>query len=103
MRAAIYARVSTPRQARDLKIDQQVARLERYVQRKGWSLDRERVYLDEGYSGVSLNRPGLATPCATRRRWPSSRWSWSPLPTDSLASTSTRYCSSKNCRGAAVG
>jgi DNA invertase Pin-like site-specific DNA recombinase len=59
MRAAIYARVSTPRQARDLKIDQQVARLERYVQRKGWSLDRERVYLDEGYSGASLNRPGL--------------------------------------------
>src|ERR671921_536575 len=59
MRAAIYARVSTPRQARDLKIDQQVARLERYAQRKGWSLDRERVYLDEGYSGASLNRPGL--------------------------------------------
>src|ERR687890_783081 len=59
MRAAIYARVSTLRQAWDLKIDQQVARLERYVQRKGCSLDRERVYLDEGYSGASLNRPGL--------------------------------------------
>src|SRR5829696_7186686 len=59
MRAAIYARVSTPRQARDLKTDQQVARLERYAQRKGWSLDRECVYLDEGYSGASLNRPGL--------------------------------------------
>jgi site-specific DNA recombinase len=59
MRAAIYARVSTPRQARALKTDQQVARLERYAQRKGWSLHRQRVYLDEGYSGASLNRPGL--------------------------------------------
>ena len=59
MRAAIYARVSTPRQARDRKTDQQVARLERHAERKGWDLDGERVYLDEGYSGASLNRPGL--------------------------------------------
>lgn len=59
MRAAIYARVSTPRQARDRNTDQQVARLERYAEQKGWVLDGERVYLDEGYSGASLNRPGL--------------------------------------------
>jgi DNA invertase Pin-like site-specific DNA recombinase len=36
MRAAIYARVSTPRQARESKTDQQVARLERYAEQKGW-------------------------------------------------------------------
>jgi site-specific DNA recombinase len=59
MRAAIYARVSTPRQARDQNTDQQVARLERYAEQKGWVLDGERIYLDEGYSGASLNRPGL--------------------------------------------
>lgn len=59
MRAAIYARVSTPRQARDRKTDQQVARLEHYAEQKGWALDGERVYLDEGHSGASLNRPGL--------------------------------------------
>jgi site-specific DNA recombinase len=59
MHAAIYARVSTPRQARDHKTDQQVRRLEHYAQQKGWVLDGERVYLDEGYSGASLNRPGL--------------------------------------------
>ena len=59
MRAAIYARVSTPRQARDRKTDQQVARLERHVERQGWALDGAHVYLDEGYSGASLNRPGL--------------------------------------------
>ena len=59
MRAAIYARVSTPRQARDRKTDQQVARLEQHAQRQGWVLDGGRVYLDEGYSGASLKRPGL--------------------------------------------
>jgi site-specific DNA recombinase len=59
MRAAIYARVSTPRQARHRKTDQQLARLERYAERQGWVLDGGRVYLDEGYSGASLNRPGL--------------------------------------------
>ncbi len=59
MRVAIYARVSTPRQARDQKTDQQVQRLKQYATQKGWTLDRERVYLDEGYSGASLNRPGL--------------------------------------------
>ncbi len=36
MHAAIYARVSTPRQARDRKTDQQVARLEHYAEQKGW-------------------------------------------------------------------
>ena len=59
MRAAIYARVSTPRQARDGKIDQELRRLEHYAQRKGWATDGGRIYLDEGYSGASLNRPGL--------------------------------------------
>jgi site-specific DNA recombinase len=59
MRAAIYARVSTPRQARERNTDQQVTRLERYAEQKGWALHGERVYLDEGYSGASLSRPGL--------------------------------------------
>jgi DNA invertase Pin-like site-specific DNA recombinase len=47
MRAAIYARVSTPRQARESNTDQQVARLERYAERQGWVLDGGHVYLDE--------------------------------------------------------
>ena len=59
MRAAIYARVSTPRQARDHKIDQQVARLERHAEQQGWATDGRLIYIDEGYSGASLNRPGL--------------------------------------------
>ena len=59
MRAAIYARRGTPRQARERNTDQQVARLKRYAEQKGWVLDGGRVYLDESYSGASLNRPGL--------------------------------------------
>jgi site-specific DNA recombinase len=59
MRAAVYARVSTLRQARAQKIDEQLERLEAYVEQKGCTLEEEHVYLDEGYSGSSLNRPGL--------------------------------------------
>ena len=103
MRAAIYARVSTPRQARDRKTDQQVARLERHAERKGWDLDGERVYLDEGYSGASLRTAPDSTPCATRRRWPSLRCCWLAPRTGSPATTSTRCCSSRNFRDAAVG
>ena len=60
MRAAVYARVSTLRQARGQSIDQQVVRLKARTEREGWALEAERVYLDEGHSsGASLNRPGL--------------------------------------------
>src|ERR671910_964225 len=59
MRAPIYARVSTPRQAPESNTDQQVERLERYAERQGWVLDGGHVYLDEGHSGASLRRPGL--------------------------------------------
>src|SRR5829696_4889377 len=59
MRAAIYARVSAPRQARESNTDQQVVRLERHAERQGWVLDGGRVYLDEGHSGANLSRPGL--------------------------------------------
>ena len=61
MRAAIYARVSTPRQARAQNVDDQVERLKAYAEQKGFGLEEEHVYLDEGYSGASLNRPGLDT------------------------------------------
>src|SRR5215217_4882752 len=59
MRAAIYARVSTPRQARAQKIDEQLERLQVYVEQKGCTLEREHVYLDEGYSGSRCLLRGL--------------------------------------------
>jgi site-specific DNA recombinase len=59
MRAAIYARVSTTRQAQTQKTDQQLERLKAYAEQRGWTLEEDLLYLDEGYSGASLNRPGL--------------------------------------------
>src|SRR5262245_32291176 len=59
MRAAIYVRVSTQRQAQTQTIDQQLDRLRAVVASRGWTLPDDRVFRDDGYSGSSLRRPGL--------------------------------------------
>src|SRR6266496_2810710 len=59
MRVAVYARVSTPRQAQAQSIEQQLDRLRTAVAEHGWTLADQHVYRDDGYSGASLGRPGL--------------------------------------------
>jgi len=59
MRVAVYARVSTTRQAQAQTIQQQLDRLVAAVTERGWTLDERHVYRDDGYSGASLGRPGL--------------------------------------------
>ena len=59
MRVAVYARVSTTRQARAQTIEQQLERLRAAVAGRGWELEEQHVYRDDGYSGASLGRPGL--------------------------------------------
>ena len=59
MRVAIYARVSTLRQAQAQTIEQQLERLMSYVSQQGWDLPGENIFRDDGRSGASLNRPGL--------------------------------------------
>ncbi len=59
MRAAVYARVSTTRQAQAQTIEQQLDRLHAAAAERGWALDEQHVYRDDGYSGASLGRPGL--------------------------------------------
>ena len=56
---AVYARVSTQRQAQANTPEQQLERLRTYVQAQGWTLPPEHVFRDDGYSGATLHRPGL--------------------------------------------
>ena len=59
MRTAIYARVSTERQTLAQTIEQQVERLTAHVHAQGETLRAEDIFRDDGYSGATLNRPGL--------------------------------------------
>ena len=59
MRIAVYARVSTARQAQTQSIEQQLERLQTHCQSRGWELRPENRFRDDGYSGSTLNRPGL--------------------------------------------
>jgi site-specific DNA recombinase len=59
MRAAVYARVSTTRQAQAQTIEQQLDRLCAAAAERGWELEDQHVYRDDGYSGARLGRPGL--------------------------------------------
>jgi DNA invertase Pin-like site-specific DNA recombinase len=56
---AIYVRVSTDRQAQAQTIDQQLERLKAHLETEGETLLAENIFRDDGYSGGSLNRPGL--------------------------------------------
>jgi site-specific DNA recombinase len=57
--AAIYARVSSAQQKEEHTIASQTAALVAFAQEHGYHVPREWVFEDEGYSGASLERPGL--------------------------------------------
>ena len=57
--AALYARVSSQQQREDQTIDSQVAALQQYAAEHGYVVPEEWIFLDEGYSGAILLRPGL--------------------------------------------
>src|SRR5262244_2587717 len=59
MRVAVYARVSTARQAQAQGIEQQLDRLRTAAAERGWELGDQHVYRDDGYSGARIGRPGL--------------------------------------------
>jgi len=59
MSPAIYVRVSTERQTLAHTIEQQVDRLTAHVHGQGETLHPEHIFRDDGYSGATLNRPGL--------------------------------------------
>src|SRR5581483_3362586 len=56
MKAALYARVSSEKQAeKDLSIPAQLKALRDYALRRGWDIERE--YIDEAESARSADRP----------------------------------------------
>jgi len=57
--AALYARVSTQQQGEQGTIGSQVVALQAYAAEHGYLVPEEWVFLDEGYSGALLVRPGL--------------------------------------------
>jgi site-specific DNA recombinase len=59
LQAAIYARVSTDRQAETHTIASQVAALRERVAADGGTLAEAMAFLDDGYSGTTLVRPAL--------------------------------------------
>src|SRR3954453_11961426 len=59
MTVAVYVRVSTQRQAQAENIQQQLDRLRAHLRDQGAELASEKVFRDDGYSGATLNRPGL--------------------------------------------
>lgn len=60
MEVALYARVSTPRQQQQQTIEHQLSRLCAHVAtHPEWHVAEEHIYRDDGYSGATLNRPGL--------------------------------------------
>ncbi|MDJ0390279.1 recombinase family protein [Roseomonas sp. E05] len=63
MRVALYARVSTQRQAQADGVVQQLDRLRAHALAQGWMVGGEDVFRDDGYSGARLRRPGLERLC----------------------------------------
>lgn len=57
MTVALYCRVSTDEQVHGFSIDNQKERLEAYAISQGWN--DFRFYIDDGYSGTSMDRPAL--------------------------------------------
>ncbi len=57
-RAAIYIRVSTQEQAQEgYSVGEQKERLIAYCKAQAWVI--ANIYVDGGYSGANLNRPGI--------------------------------------------
>ena len=58
-RVALYARVSSEKQADEMTIRSQVAALRERIAADGCRIDAECCFLDDGFSGTTLQRPAL--------------------------------------------
>ena len=58
-RVALYARVSSEKQAEEGTVASQVAALEQRIVDEGYAVDPQWIFIDDGYSGTTLVRPAL--------------------------------------------
>jgi len=56
---ALYARVSSERQAEEKTIESQLAALREHAAKQGYTVSEEHIFTDNGISGTELIRPGL--------------------------------------------
>ncbi|MBF8248006.1 MAG: Resolvase domain protein [Bacteroidetes bacterium] len=56
---ALYARVSSEQQAEAGTIDSQIVAVQERIVQDGYQVSKDLIFVDEGYSGASLIRPGL--------------------------------------------
>ena len=56
---ALYARVSSDRQVEEGTIASQLASLHTYAEAHNYAIDADLIFIDDGYSGATLSRPGL--------------------------------------------
>ena len=57
MKVALYPRVSGHEQEDNYSIPEQIDRMNKYCEAKGWSV--YKIYTDSGFSGSNMDRPGL--------------------------------------------
>lgn len=58
-KVAAYIRWSTDDQAQGTTLEVQKAACEYYIRSQGWNFRDDLVFVDDGYSGATLDRPGL--------------------------------------------
>jgi site-specific DNA recombinase len=59
VKIGLYARVSSEKQAQERTIESQVATILDYVESKQEKIEPDLYFIDNGFSGASLERPGL--------------------------------------------
>jgi site-specific DNA recombinase len=59
MKIGLYARVSSEKQAQERTIESQVSTILDYVESKQEKIEPDLYFIDNGFSGASLERPGL--------------------------------------------
>src|SRR5262245_36923915 len=59
IKIALYARVSSEKQAQDKTINSQIDALKSYIQENGGEVDPDLIFCDDGVSGATLIRPSL--------------------------------------------